>query len=159
MDGISADQLAEFAQTFSMFDPNDRGYFVRADVQRVLAQVTSKELSVAELEDIMSEYDVEGDGEITFDMFLTVQVRKMKDSDFEEPARQLFKLLGKGKDDGLRPKELARLLEKVGENPEASQVEELVQMVDEDGKGLVELDELKRLLAGSDELYRKLNDG
>ena len=49
----------------------------------------------AELQDMVNEVDVDGNGNIDFPEFLTMMARKMKDTDSEEENKEAFKVFDK----------------------------------------------------------------
>jgi calmodulin len=56
-------------------------------VMRSLGQSPSE----AELIDMINEVDIDGDGTIDFQEFLTMMARKMKDVDIEDEIKEAFK--------------------------------------------------------------------
>ena len=46
----------------------------------------------AELETLIHEFDIDGNGEIDFEEFLTMMAKKLKETDLEEDIREAFRV-------------------------------------------------------------------
>lgn len=68
----------------------------------------------AELQDMINEVDVDGDGTINFDEFLSMMKKKFKDTDNEEEIRQAFQVFDKDGNGMISAKELKAVMESLG---------------------------------------------
>ena len=67
----------------------------------------------AELQDMINEVDVDGNGTIDFPEFLTMMARKMRDTDSEEEIKEAFKVFDKDGNGDLSRAEIKTTLLKV----------------------------------------------
>merc|ERR1711976_86789 len=80
---FSIDQIGEFREAFSLFDKDGDGTITTKElgtVMRSLGQNPSED----ELQDMVNEVDIDGNGEIDFEEFLQMMAKKMKETDSEE---------------------------------------------------------------------------
>ncbi|KAJ3997619.1 calmodulin [Lentinula boryana] len=68
----------------------------------------------AELQDMINEVDVDGNGTIDFNEFLAMMEKKFKDTDSEEEIRQAFQVFDKDGNGTISAKELKAVMESLG---------------------------------------------
>lgn len=91
---LSEQQRIEFKEVFSLFDKDGDGTISTTElgtVMRTLGQNPTEE----ELEQMIKEVDVDGNGEIDFEEFCSLMVKKMKESEPEEELVEVFKMIDK----------------------------------------------------------------
>merc|ERR1711893_145843 len=138
------EQIGEFREAFSLFDKDGDGTITTKElgtVMRSLGQNPSDE----ELQDMINEVDVDGNGEIDFEEFLQMMAKKMKETDSEEEIREAFKVFDKDGDGFLTPKELRTVMANLGEKLTDEEIEEMIREADEDGDGKVNYDEFCKM--------------
>lgn len=69
----------------------------------------------AELQDMINEVDVDGNGTIDFPEFLTMMARKMRDTDSEEEIKEAFKVFDKDGNGYISAAELRHVMTNLGE--------------------------------------------
>ncbi|KAK8390691.1 hypothetical protein O3P69_010418 [Scylla paramamosain] len=79
------DEEKEMRDAFKIFDKHERGYICASDLRAVL-QCLGEDLSEEEIEDMIREVDIDGDGRIDFEEFVKA-LGENDDSDDEEEAR------------------------------------------------------------------------
>ncbi|XP_045115545.1 neo-calmodulin-like [Portunus trituberculatus] len=79
------DEEKELRDAFKIFDKHERGYICASDLRAVL-QCLGEDLSEEEIEDMIREVDIDGDGRIDFEEFVKA-LGENDDSDDEEEAR------------------------------------------------------------------------
>ncbi|XP_044739813.1 calcium-binding protein LPS1-alpha-like [Chrysoperla carnea] len=67
---VAAQELQDLQDAFRVFDKYDRGYISSSDL-RVVLQCMGEDLTEQEIEDMIEEVDVDGDGRIDFNEFVT----------------------------------------------------------------------------------------
>ena len=71
----------------------------------------------AELQDMINEVDVDGNGTIDFPEFLTMMARKMRDTDSEEEIKEAFKVFDKDGNGYISAAELRHVMTNLGTSP------------------------------------------
>lgn len=68
-EGGDENEEEELREAFKLFDKNKRGYITPSDLRAVL-QCMGEELSEEEIDDMIAEVDIDGDGKIDFEEFI-----------------------------------------------------------------------------------------
>lgn len=76
-DVLPVEQIAEFKEAFALFDKDSDGSITTSELGTVMRSL-GQNPTEAELEDMINEVDVDGNGTIDFPEFLTLMARKMK---------------------------------------------------------------------------------
>ena len=91
MSSSTEDKINEFKEAFKIFDKDKVGYIITkelGDIMKILGQIPSE----VELQDMINEVDIDGNGTIDFKEFLGLMARKMRDNDSEEELIEAFKV-------------------------------------------------------------------
>ena len=91
VDQLTEEQIAEFKEAFSLFDKDGDGTITTKELGTVMRSL-GQNPTEAELQDMINEVDVDGNGTIDFPEFLSLMARKMKDTDTEEELIEAFKV-------------------------------------------------------------------
>lgn len=94
---LSAEQIAEFKVAFSLFDPDGDGSITVEELGQVIRSL-GQNPSEADLQDMINEVDVDGNGDIDFDEFLTLIATKMEAVEEEDELKEAFKVFDKDGD-------------------------------------------------------------
>ena len=138
----------------------------------------------AELQDMINEVDVDGNGTIDFPEFLTMMARKMRDTDSEEEIKEAFKVFDKDGNGYISAAELRHVMTNlgmssrcasvgtgqllmgerhdVGEKLSDSEVDEMIREADVDGDGQINYEGECRLhgsLNVADFILRRVREG
>ncbi|XP_041375662.1 calmodulin-beta-like isoform X2 [Gigantopelta aegis] len=93
MGGISEnteeDEEEELRQAFRVFDKTGCGYITSSDLRAVL-QCMGEDLSEDEIDEMINEVDIDGDGRIDFDEFIACMKEDQKDDEKGEEASTDF---------------------------------------------------------------------
>ena len=81
----------------------------------------------AELRDMISEVDADGNGSIDFPEFLTMMARKMRDTDSEEEIKEAFKVFDKDGNGYISAAELRHVMTNLGEKLSEAEVDEMIR--------------------------------
>ncbi|KAJ9682352.1 hypothetical protein PVL29_018299 [Vitis rotundifolia] len=113
-----------------------------ATVIKSLEHSTTKE----ELQTMMDEIDVDGNGTIEFGEFLNLMARKMKESEAEEELKEAFKVFDKDQDGYISANELRNVMFNLGEALTDEEAEQMIREADFDGDGKVNYEEFVRMM-------------
>ncbi|XP_044390412.1 calmodulin-like protein 4 isoform X1 [Triticum aestivum] len=103
-----------------------------------------------ELNDMMCEVDMDGNGTIDFQEFLSLIVRKMKDGDGDEELKEAFEVLDKDRNGFISPVELRTVMINLGEKMTDEEVEQMIKEADTDGDGQVNYDEFVLMMKNAE---------
>ena len=90
-DQLTEEQTAEFKEAFALFDKDGDGTISPKELGTVMNSLGQKP-TIAELEAMIKEVDIDGNGEIDFGEFLTMMAKKLKETDLEEDIREAFRV-------------------------------------------------------------------
>ena len=142
---ISEDKITELKEAFEIFDKDRDGYITTkelGDIMKKLGQTPSE----AELQDMINEVDIDGNGTIDFKEFLGLMARKMRDSDSEEELIEAFKVFDRDGNGLISADELLNVMTSLGENATMEEIEELIKESDYDGDGFINYEEFVKLI-------------
>ncbi|KAL3873879.1 hypothetical protein ACJMK2_036962 [Sinanodonta woodiana] len=144
-DPLTDEQIAELREAFSLFDKDGDGDISVKELGSVMKSL-GQNPSEKELEDMIREVDVDGNGTIDFDEFLQMMGRKMKETDTEEEIKEAFKLFDKDNNGLISPSELKSVMVNLGERLTDEEVDEMIKEADLDGDGYINYEEFLRIL-------------
>ncbi len=142
---ISEDTINEFKEAFNIFDKDKDGYITIKELGEIMKNL-GQTPTEAELQDMINEVDIDGNGTIDFKEFLGIMVRKMRDSDSEEELIEAFKIFDKDGNGLISQDELLNVMLTLGENTNKEEIEDLMKEVDLDGDGFINYEEFVRLI-------------
>jgi calmodulin len=76
---ISSQKKNEYLEAFKIFDRNNDGQITQDELKLLLNNIGQKP-SDSEIQDMINEIDIDGDGKINFDNFITLMEKKIKRS-------------------------------------------------------------------------------
>merc|ERR1719210_2228243 len=113
-DVLPVEQIAEFKEAFALFDKDSDGSITTSELGTVMRSL-GQNPTEAELEDMINEVDVDGNGTIDFPEFLTLMARKMKDTDTEDELKEAFRVFDKDSNGYISAAELRHVMTNLGE--------------------------------------------
>ena len=144
-DSLTEDKINEFKEAFEIFDKDKDGYITTkelGDIMKNLGQTPSE----AELQDMINEVDIDGNGTIDFKEFLGLMARKMRDNDSEEELIEAFKVFDRDGNGLISNVELQHVMTSLGENVTMDEVDEMIKEADLDGDGYINYEEFVRMI-------------
>ncbi|KAF5454675.1 hypothetical protein F2P56_024322 [Juglans regia] len=145
---LSEEQIAEFQEAFCLFDKDGDGSITieeLANAIRSLDQNPTQE----ELQTMINEVDVDGNGTIEFGEFLNLMARKMKENEAEEELKEAFKVFDQDQDGYISPNELRHVMINLEERLTDEEVDQMIRDADLDGDGLINYEEFVRMMLAS----------
>lgn len=146
--GLTDEQIAEFKEAFSLFDKDGDGTITTKELGTVMRSL-GQNPTEAELQDMINEVDVDGNGTIDFPEFLTMMARKMKDTDSEDEIREAFKVFDKDANGLISATELRHVMTNLGEKLTDEEVDEMIREADVDGDGQINYEEFVKMMMSS----------
>ncbi|XP_014512031.1 calmodulin isoform X2 [Vigna radiata var. radiata] len=136
---LSENLIGHFLEAFCLFDRDGDGSAIR-----VLNQNNPRK---EELEMMVNEVDMDGNGVIEFEQFLNVMARKMKQSEAEDELKEAFRLFDQDQDGYISPTELLSVMRNIGEKITEKELVEMIRVADLDGDGRLNYEEFVRMMA------------
>ncbi|KAL6146773.1 hypothetical protein ACLB2K_057450 [Fragaria x ananassa] len=145
---LSEEQIAEFQEAFCLFDKDGDGCITIEELATAIKSVDQNP-TAEELQSMINEVDIDGNGTIEFGEFLNVMVRKMKENDADEELKEAFKVFDKDQDGYISPNELRNVMINLGERLTDEEAEQMIREADLDGDGLVNYEEFVTMIAAA----------
>lgn len=144
---LTEDEKKEFREAFSLFDSDGDGTISTKELGSVMRSLGSNPTH-QELQKMIDEVDIDGNGTIEFDEFLQMMVSKMKDTDSDEEIREAFKVFDLDGNGVIGKHELRMVMMALGERLTEEEVDAMVQHADADGDGQVNYNDFLALMTG-----------
>jgi calmodulin len=142
---LTEDKIAEFREAFEIFDKDKDGYITIKELGEIMKNL-GQSPSEAELQDMINEVDIDGNGNIDFKEFLGLMARKMRDTDTEEELIEAFKVFDRDGNGLISSSELQHVMTSLGEKISDGEVEEMIKEADLDGDGYINYEEFVRMI-------------
>ncbi|XP_050224568.1 calmodulin-like protein 8 [Mercurialis annua] len=142
---LSEEQISEFQEAFCLLDKDGDGRITFDELATAIRSLDQNPTD-EELQCMISEVDVDGNGTIEFGEFLNLMAIKMKESEAEEELKEAFKVFDKDQDGYISPNELRHVMINLGEKLTDEEVEQMIREADLDGDGLVNYEEFVRMM-------------
>uniref|UniRef100_A0A6N2LFC9 EF-hand domain-containing protein n=1 Tax=Salix viminalis TaxID=40686 RepID=A0A6N2LFC9_SALVM len=140
-DSLSEEQIAEFREAFFMIDRDADGVFhYNGRTAQVVGWTPTKEV-----QEMIRDVDLEGNGTMDFEEFLIVMGRKQKENVAEE-LQEAFKVFDRNQDGYISANELRQVMMNLGERLTEEEAEQMIREADVDGDGLVNYEEFARMM-------------
>merc|ERR1711936_419746 len=141
------DQLlnAEFKEAFDEFDTDKSGTISPEELLGVL-RAMGQNPTGDELLNLVLEVDIDGNGTIEFDEFLSMMKKKASEVDEEADLREAFKIFDRDKDGYISMKELKKVASMLGTMLTKDELDEFMAEADKDGNGKLDYDEFAKML-------------
>ncbi|XAR63602.1 hypothetical protein NMG60_11023602 [Bertholletia excelsa] len=144
-DVLTEEQIAEFREAFCLLDKDGDGLHNHGRIGNC-DKITGSKPTEEELQRMINEVDIDGNGTIEFGEFLHLMSTKMKESEVEEELKEAFKVFDKDQDGFISAPELRNGMKEMGERLTDEEVEQMIRVADLDGDGLLSYDEFLRMM-------------
>ncbi|KAL3874258.1 hypothetical protein ACJMK2_037298 [Sinanodonta woodiana] len=142
---LTEEQIAEFKEAFGLFDKDGSGSITSKELGTVMRSL-GQNPTEAELVEMISEVDVDGNGSIEFPEFLKMMARKIKEPENEEDIIDAFRVFDKDGNGFISLAELRHVMTNMGEKLTDDEVDEMIREADIAGEGHVSYEEFVRAM-------------
>ena len=143
---LTLDQKQEYKEIFEIFDSDQSGSIQSeeiAQVMRTLGQNPTNE----EVEAMVNNIDVDGNGEVDFDEFLILMVQQLKkENEAEEELVEVFNMFDKDGDGLISVHDLVARFTELGDPIYNDEAQEMMANCDVDGDGMLNFAEFVKLM-------------
>jgi len=141
--GATQEEVPEMKEVFACFDKDSSGSVTTAELGHVLKSM-NKNFSDSELKRIVGKFDVNGDGQIDFDEFMTMMTRQERKE--HDELKQAFDVFDKDADGTISGKELEIVMKALGEHIDRDTINLMIESVDTDKNGYIDFEEFRRMM-------------
>ena len=131
---ITEEQSQEIKEAFDLFDSESTGYIDSKEL-KVAMRALGFEPKKEEIRKILSEVDKQGEGNISFEDFLSIMTEKMLERDPIEEMKKAFHLICEEGQDKITLKSLQKVAKELGENMIIQELQGMIEKADRDGDG------------------------
>ena len=142
---ISSQKKNEYLETFKIFDKNNDGQITQDELKQLLNNIGQKP-SDSEIQDMINEIDIDGDGKINFDNFITLIEKKLRDHDNEEELIETFKVFDKDGIGFITFNNLKDVIKNLGLNYSDDEIMEMIKECDLDNDMMINYDEFTKMV-------------
>ena len=142
-DDLALNKEKEYKNIFEMHDSNKDGNVNSIELANILKSININ-ISDEEIKEIMREIELEGNGEINYDEFISILNRREKDVDTEEELLKAFKVFDKEGNGLININELKHIMLTVGNNLSESEINDMLTEADTDMDGYINYEEFIR---------------
>ncbi|XP_062554494.1 calmodulin-beta-like [Armigeres subalbatus] len=143
---LTEEQERQFRKMFEMFDKNGDGSITTSELGSVV-RALGMNPSIAEIEQMIHEVDLDGSGSIEMNEFLVLMARKSREDSTQEELRDAFKIFDKDGDGFLTVDELSAVMKNFGERLSDDELADLLDEADIDGDGKINYEEFVIMLS------------
>jgi len=149
MSDLDKDQIAILKKAFESF-AQGKDYITPEMVGSILRMMGTA-FTTETLRETIAEVDEDGSGQIEFPEFCTLAAKFIIEEDDADVARELkeaFRLYDKEGQGFISTKILKQILHEIDENLSETELDGIIEEVDEDGSGTVDFDEFMEMMTG-----------
>ncbi|KAK6915423.1 EF-hand domain [Dillenia turbinata] len=144
-DVLTEEQIAVIQDAFCLIDRDGDGCITMQELATVIKSLDANPTE-EELQGMINEVDVDGNGTIEFGEFLHVMARKMRENEADEELREAFKVFDRDQDGYISAREMRNVMVNLVEKLTDEELLEMIKEADLDGDGLINYDEFVRMM-------------
>ena len=134
-----------YKEAFDLIDKNKDGE-ITLDELKIFFKGLKEDIIDADLQDMINEADIEGNGSITFDGFVALLNGKLRNDEVQEEIVETFKKFDQDNNGLIGPEDIYNLLHSFNQDITISEAEEMIKNVDIDDDGLVNYKEFVKMI-------------
>ena len=142
---LTEEQKQEFKDVFSLFDKDGDGTVSTKELG-VVMRALGQNPTDAEIAEMIKEVDVDGNGEVDFDEFCGLMIKKMNENEPEEELVEVFKIFDKNNDEKIDAEDLKIIFQELGEEVSDEDCRIMIDEHDIDGDSYLNFDEFVNLM-------------
>ncbi|KAE8667283.1 putative calcium-binding protein CML25 [Hibiscus syriacus] len=142
-------QLQEIEGVFKTLDANGDGKISALELGSILRSLGQRP-SDEELDEMIKEFDADGDGFIDFNEFIELNTRGIDHEEVLENLKDAFSVYDIDGDGSISAEELHEVLQSLGDECSIAECRKMISGVDNDGNGMIDFEEFKvMMMAGA----------
>jgi calmodulin len=149
LEDIPQDRRKEYQEAFEMFDVNKDGSISKKELEHILRSL-NEDPDEEEIQQLLDEVDVDGNGEIDFEEFVALMGKRQKQIDLEAEIVNAFKVFDKEENDLISITDLRHILSNLNEFMSEDEIDDMLFEADSDYDGFINYkDFLKNLMSNN----------
>ncbi|XP_065061493.1 neo-calmodulin-like [Rhopilema esculentum] len=142
---LNEEDIEEYREAFYLFDSDGNGSITTKELGHVMRSL-GQSPTEADLQDMINEVDVDGNGTIDFPEFLNMMARNNIDTEGEEEIKEAFRVFDKDGNGHISAAELRHIMTNLGEKLTDEEVDEMIKEADIDGDGHINYEEFVKVM-------------
>ena len=149
LEDIPQDRRKEYQEAFEMFDVNKDGAISKKELEHILRSL-NEDPDEEEIQQLLDEVDVDGNGEIDFEEFVALMGKRQKQIDLEAEIVNAFKVFDKEENNLISITELRHILSNLNDFMTEDEIDDMLFEADSDYDGFINYkDFLKNLMSNN----------
>ena len=149
LEDIPQDRRKELQEAFEIFDVNKDGSISKKELENILRSL-NEDPEEEEIQQLLDEVDVDGNGEIDFEEFVALMGKIHKEIDLEAEIVNAFKVFDKEENDLISITELRHILSNLNDFMTEDEIDDMLFEADSDYDGFINYkDFLKNLMSNN----------
>jgi calmodulin len=146
LDEVPQDRRKEYKDAFEMFDKNKDGVITTKELANIMRSL-NQDPTEEELNEMIEEVDLDKNGEVDFEEFITLMNRRSRETDIEEDVLNAFKVFDKDGNGLISVTELRHIMMTLGDQLTEEEIDDMLKEADNDGDGYINYEEfIKNML-------------
>ena len=145
-DEISPELKKQYQDAFEMFDKDKDGTITAKELANVMETLTGEKPSLDEINSMIKEVDLNSDGKIEFEEFITLMMKNSPDTQQEEEVINAFRVFDKEGNSLIQTDELKDIMMTIGDKMTEDEADEMIHEADIDGDGTINYEEFVRMM-------------
>ena len=145
-DEISPELKKQYQDAFEMFDKDKDGTNTAKELANVMETLTGEKPSLDEINSMIKEVDLNSDGKIELEEFITLMMKNSPDTQQEEEVINAFRLFDKEGNGLIQTDELKHIMMTIGDKMTEDEADEMIHEADIDGDGTINYEEFVRMM-------------
>ena len=145
-DDISPERRKEYADAFEMFDKDKDGSITAKELVNVIESLFGQKPSMDEISAMIKDVDLNQDGKIGLDEFMTLMEKNSPDTQTEEEVINAFRVFDKEGNGLIATAELKHIMITIGDKMTEEEADEMIHEADIDDDGVISYEEFVRMM-------------
>ncbi len=146
LDEVPQDRRKEYKDAFEMFDKNKDGVITTKELANIMRSL-NQDPTEEELNEMIEEVDLDKNGEVDFEEFVTLMNRRSRETNIEEDVLNAFKVFDKEGNGLISVTELRHIMTTLGDQLTEEEIDDMLKEADNDGDGYINYEEfIKNML-------------
>jgi Ca2+-binding EF-hand superfamily protein len=143
---LTEKQIDELRKAFALFDTDEDNYITIKELSEIMRKLGNPP-SITELQDMESEVDIDGNGNISFQEYISIMARRMNINEKEDELKEVFNLIVREKElNKIGPSDLKALMIAINIKITDDEIMDMIKEADHDLDGYISYEEFKNIL-------------